>query len=152
MYIKNIIDKYDSITYHGKLNTKQLYKLISTADYWLYTCTWPETSCITAMEMLMSNVICLYYPVAGLVNTVGDYGIKVENGTELDTILNLSEERKAELRKNGKEYALTCNDTIKKFLMDLKWWNWSNEKIKKNKEFFYLNLNTIENISEIEIK
>ena len=38
------------------------------------------------------------------------------------------------------------------FLMNLKWWNWSDEKIKKNKEFFYLNLNTIENISEIEIK
>ena len=36
--------------------------------------------------------------------------------------------------------------------MNLKWWNWSDEKIKKNKEFFYLNLNTIENISEIEIK
>jgi len=109
MYIKNIIDKYHSITHHGKLNTKELYKLISSADYWLYTCTWHETSCITAMEMLMSNVICLYYPIAGLVDTVGDYGIKVKGGNEIETILNLSEERKTELRKNGKEYALRCS-------------------------------------------
>ena len=43
------------------------------------------------------------------------------------------------------------NDTIKKFLMDLKWWNWSEEKIKNNKDFFYLNLNNVKNISEIEI-
>ena len=57
----------------------------------------------------MSNVICLYYPVAGLVDTIGDYGIKVERGNEIDAILNLSEERKDELRKNGKDYALTCS-------------------------------------------
>ena len=109
MYIKNIIDNNPNITYHGKLNTKELYKLINNADYWLYTCTWPETSCITAMEMLMCEVVCLYYPVAGLVNTIGDYGIKVERGNEIETIVNLSRERKTELRKKGKEYALSCS-------------------------------------------
>jgi len=35
--------------------------------------------------------------------------------------------------------------------MDLKWWNWNEEKIKNNKKFFYSNLNTVENISGIEI-
>ena len=109
MYIKNIIDNNPNITYHGKLNTKELYKLINSADYWLYTCTWPETSCITAMEMLMCEVVCLYYPVAGLNNTIGDYGIKVEKGNEIETILNLSIERKTRLRKKGKEYALSCS-------------------------------------------
>lgn len=108
MYIKNIIDNNPNITYHGKLNTKELYKLINSADYWLYTCTWPETSCITAMEMLMCGVICLYYPIAGLNDTIGEYGIKVERGNEIETILNLSKERKTRLRKKGKEYALSC--------------------------------------------
>ena len=46
------------------------------------------------MEMLMNEVICLYYPVAGLVDTVGNYGIKVQPGNEIDTILNLSSEKK----------------------------------------------------------
>lgn len=35
------------------------------------------------------------------------------------------------------------------FLLDIKWWNWSDEKIKKNKDFFFLNLN---NISLIDLK
>jgi len=107
--MKVIIDNHDSISHLGKLNTEELYQLTSTAEYWLYTNTFAETSCITGMEMLMNEVICLYYPVAGLVDTIGDYGIKVERGNELETILNLSEERKTELRKNGKEYALTCS-------------------------------------------
>lgn len=31
-------------------------------------------------------------------------------------------------------------DTID-FLLDIKWWNWDDEKIRKNKEFFYTDLN-----------
>ena len=107
--MKNIIDKYESITHHGKLNTDELYKLASISEYWLYTNTFPETSCITGMEMLMSEVICLYYPLAGLTDTIGEYGIKVQTGNEIETLLNLSEERKIELINNGKEYALTCS-------------------------------------------
>ena len=104
-----IINKHSSITHHGKLNTKQLYDLMSISEYWLYTNTFPETSCITAMEMLMSGVICLYYPLAGLVDTVGNYGIQIKSGNEIESLMNLSEERKNELIKNGKEYALTCS-------------------------------------------
>jgi tetratricopeptide (TPR) repeat protein len=107
--VKKIIDNFDSIVHHGQLNSDKLYKLLSLADYWLYTNTFPETSCITAMEMLINEVVCLYYPNAGLVNTIGDYGIKVESGNEIDSILNLSEEQKNVLRKNGKEYALSCS-------------------------------------------
>jgi len=107
--MNKIIQANNSITHHGNLNTKDLYHLISRCEYWLYTNTIEESSCITALEMLMSNVICLYYPVAGLVDTIDDYGIKVEKGNEIDAILNLSEEKKDKLRKKGKEYALTCS-------------------------------------------
>lgn len=40
---------------------------------------------------------------------------------------------------------------VKDFLLKLKWWDWDDEKIKKNSEFFYLNLNTINNVNEIKI-
>ena len=40
------------------LNSIELYDLMAKTDYWLYTNTFPETSCITAMEMLMNEVIC----------------------------------------------------------------------------------------------
>ena len=107
--IKKIIDNYDSIIHHGKLQTDQLYKLLKKSEYWLYTNTFPETSCITAMEMLNSFVICIYYPSAGLVETIGDYGIKVNTGTEIETILKLSEEDKAMFHKKVKEYAFNCS-------------------------------------------
>ena len=108
--IEKLITQYsDSVTHHGKLNTLQLHDLISKAEYWLYTCTFYETSCITALEMLMHEVVCLYYPLAGLNETIGKYGIQVIPGTEVQSIINLSEERKAEMRINGKKYATSCS-------------------------------------------
>jgi beta-1,4-mannosyl-glycoprotein beta-1,4-N-acetylglucosaminyltransferase len=101
--------KYDSIKHHGKLNTTDLNNLISNAEYWLYTNTFPETSCITGMEMLMSEVICLYYPLAGLLDTVGEYGIQVRQGNEIETLLSLTEDQKVLMRKKGKEYAMSCS-------------------------------------------
>lgn len=104
-----IINNFDSITHHGKLNTNELYDLMNKSEYWLYTNTFPETSCITAMEMLMSEVICLYYPIAGLNDTIGDYGIPVNQGDEIKTLINLTTEKKARMREKGKEYALSCS-------------------------------------------
>ena len=104
-----IINDHDSITYHGKLNTTELYALMSKSEYWLYTNTFPETSCITALEMLMNEVICLYYPNAGLNDTIGNYGIPVKSGNEIETILQLTAEKKALFREKGREYALSCS-------------------------------------------
>jgi hypothetical protein len=82
---------------------------MSIAEYWLYPSYFPETSCITSLEMLASEVICLYYPVAGLVNTIGDYGIPIAEGNEIDTLLDLSVKRKNDLKKKGRDYALNCS-------------------------------------------
>ena len=106
--LKTIIDSYDSIQYLGKLNGQQLYEEMASSEYWLYPTHWPETSCITALEMLMSGVICLYYPVAGIVDTLGNYGIPLEKDQEIETINNLTVKRKTEIIQRGKEYALSC--------------------------------------------
>lgn len=107
--IKSKIDRYSNIKHVGKLNKNDLYNLMSSAEYWLYPTNFNETSCITSMEMLMSEVICIYYPVAGLVNTLGEYGIPIKRGQEVDTIVNLTNTKKDEIRKRGKEYALSCS-------------------------------------------
>ena len=107
--IKNIIDNHNSIQYLGKLNTEQLYNEMASSEYWLYPTHWAETSCITALEMLMSEVICLYYPVAGLVDTMDKFGLQVQTGKEIDTIVSLTEEQKQLLRKNGREYVEQCS-------------------------------------------
>ena len=81
---------------------------MSISEYWLYPCIFSETSCITALEMLMSEVLCLYYPLAGLTDTMGGCGIKINPGNEIDSLLkliNLSENEKCNLRKEGKKYA-----------------------------------------------
>jgi len=107
--ILEYIQKTPSITHIGKLNRTELYDFMSSAEYWLYPSYFQETSCITSLELLASEVICLYYPVAGLVNTIGDYGIPISEGNEIDKLLNLSMKQKTELKKRGKEYALNCS-------------------------------------------
>jgi FkbM family methyltransferase len=107
--LRDVIEKHEGVKHLGSLNKTQLYEMMASAEYWLYPTSFSETSCITAMEMLMSEVICIYYPLAGLNNTLGKYGIQVIPGTEIQSIMNLSEERKTEMRINGKEYAMSCS-------------------------------------------
>ena len=106
-----VINKSPTIKHHGKLNSTELYKLIYSAEYWLYTTTFYETSCITALEMLGLEVICLYYPLGGLVNTINNYGIQVNSGNEIQTILDLNNNKKLKnkIKKKGKAYAMTCS-------------------------------------------
>jgi glycosyltransferase involved in cell wall biosynthesis len=111
--LKNIIDNTDSITYLGNLNVNKLYEEMSSSEYWLYPTHYPETSCITALEMLMSEVICLYYPVAGLPYTIDKYGIQVSPNSEIDTIVSLTDEQKIQLKQNGKLYAKSCSWEIR---------------------------------------
>jgi GR25 family glycosyltransferase involved in LPS biosynthesis len=129
--LDKIIKNHESIKHVGCLNKYKLYELMSSSEFWLYPTNFNETSCITAMEMLMSDVICLYYPIAGLVDTLGDYGITVERGNELNTILNLSTKQKYDIRQRGKKYALSCS-----------WANRANEWIN----LFYDNYNNSEEL------
>ena len=82
---------------------------MSRAEYWLYTNTIEESSCITSLEMLMSQVICMYYPNAGLNDTIGKYGISVNPGSEVEAIMHLTTEKKELLKKTGREYAMSCS-------------------------------------------
>jgi len=102
--MNKIIEIYPSIKHHGKLSQSELYNMACFSEYWLYPCTFEETSCITALEMLASEVICLYYPIGGLTETMDTYGIQTEFGNEINTLRDISEETKKRLKKNGKIY------------------------------------------------
>jgi glycosyltransferase involved in cell wall biosynthesis len=101
------------IRHLGQLNPTQLYAEMGAAEYWLYPTDWPETSCITAMEMLMSEVICFYYPVAGLTETMGGCGIQIApgSGSNVQTLAQIAidETKKEALRKQGRAYAESCS-------------------------------------------
>jgi mannosyltransferase OCH1-like enzyme len=107
--LKQIMDSYSSIHFLGKLNTTKLYEEMNSTEFWLYPTNFNETSCITALEMLMNEVICIYYPVAGLINTIDKYGVQVQSGNEIETLVCLTDEQKITLRKNGRLYAETCS-------------------------------------------
>jgi hypothetical protein len=105
---KEEIDKFPSIIYKGKLKPDLLYKEMETSEYWLYPTNWLETSCITALEMLMSEVICIYNPIGGLIDTVGYYGMQIKEGTNLSELLTMNEEKKQVIRAKGRKYAESC--------------------------------------------
>ena len=107
-----VIKSHDSIKHVGRLNPVQLYELMASSEYWLYPSYWPETSCITALEMLRSGVICLYYPIAGITETISGNGIQIkekEECIELSKVLNMSEEEKRGLVQKGVEYTGRCS-------------------------------------------
>ena len=108
--LQNTINEL-GVTHLGKLASRELYKLMDCSEYWLYPCTFNETSCITAMEMLMSGVICLYYSIAGLADTMQDYGVIIRYGNEIDTLVNLK--NKSLIVERGIEYAKTISWQIR---------------------------------------
>ena len=107
--LEKIIQQNTSIKHLGKLDPKNLYSLMDRSEYWLYPCSFQETSCITALEMLASGVICLYYPIAGLADTMKDYGIQIQHGNEIETLLKISLFDKIKLKQRGLEYARSCS-------------------------------------------
>jgi hypothetical protein len=152
--LRDIMQKYEGVKHVGSLNKAELYEMMASAEYWLYPTSFNETSCITAMEMLMSEVICIYYPVAGLVNTIGNYGIPVQPGQEIDAILELSTSRKNSIKEAGKEYATSCswNNRALQWLELMRLNNNSNngndKSLKKKRWCFYHRYFTIETISQ----
>jgi glycosyltransferase involved in cell wall biosynthesis len=96
-----------NIEFLGCLKPSELYALMASSEYWFYPTGFHETFCITAVEMLHSNVICLYYPVAALQNTVGEYGISISHGSDLDAIISIASdpERKQKMMERGLAYA-----------------------------------------------
>jgi len=103
----------ECIRHLGQLSPAQLYAEMGAAEYWLYPTDWPETSCITAMEMLMSGVVCLYYPVAGLTDTMGGCGIPIAPGSEMETLCRITsdEPERTKLREQGRAYVEGCTWT-----------------------------------------
>jgi len=101
------INNLKNVYHHGKLNQIKLYLLMQSSEYWLYPCSFRETSCITAMEMMMSEVICLYYPIAGLTDTMNGHGIQICEGNEIETLNGII--NKKELIESAKKYAMECS-------------------------------------------
>ena len=107
--LEHEIKKYSNVDHLGKLNEKELYDLMNKSEFWIYPTNFSETSCITAMEMLKSRVICLYYPIGGLVDTINGNGIQLIRDKEVNQIINLTEDEKQTIIEKGERYANACS-------------------------------------------
>jgi hypothetical protein len=119
--IRDLLETYDvsnngyNIFYHGWVDKKTLADAWSTAEYWLYPCTFMETFCLTALEAAITKTFAITNDLAALQNTLGDRGlvIKGDASTEewqinaLDQLFKIMEEpdRKQMLIQRNYEWA-----------------------------------------------
>lgn len=82
------VPEMDGIKWLGALSPKKLYAEISKAEYWLYPSVYPETFCISALEMMVGgvkmlstntgNLNSLITPFANIIDleSIEAYGLK----------------------------------------------------------------------------
>ncbi len=63
------------VSYHGRVSQEVLAEEFLLAEYWLYPCSFLETSCITAMEAMAAGCKIITTDLAALTETVSNYGI-----------------------------------------------------------------------------
>lgn len=72
--------KKKDVFYHGRIGQDKLAEEQLKASLWLYPTCFTETWCITAVEMMAAGVPIICSNLAGLQDTVGNYGILIGNG------------------------------------------------------------------------
>ncbi len=60
----------DGVTHLGRIGHDRVAEEFLAADVWAYPCTFPETSCITAMKAQAAGAIPVVFPTAALRETV----------------------------------------------------------------------------------
>lgn len=90
-------------------------------------------------------------------NTVILSGVKIGNGAILGTGSIVTKDVEPYSIVSGipaRKIKMRFNEEIVKYFQEIKWWNWSENKIKMNEKFFYQNqnLSTLEEIESIIIQ
>lgn len=88
---EGVVDKMnalydDGVRDMGSVSKEELYAAMAKASYWMYLTHYEETFCITALEMQMSEVLCITSDQAALRDTVKS-GIIIPT-TDHDTMFN----------------------------------------------------------------
>jgi hypothetical protein len=78
MELYNQLKAMKNVVIHPRVSQDQLAIEIQKSEYWLYPTEFPETYCITALEMQMGRVHCIYRKLAALNEVVGDRGIGID--------------------------------------------------------------------------
>ena len=85
-----ILELSEYVQNFNRVDQNVLARAYNEADVWLYPTKFPETYCITALEAQMAKCLCVCTKLAGLINTVGDRGILInecDDTSKYDAIL-----------------------------------------------------------------
>ena len=77
--------KYD-VRYLGSLNPTDLIRQIKSSEYWLYPSKYPETYCITALEMMMGRVKIISTDTGNLKRLLSNKSVLIQSDKEIYTI------------------------------------------------------------------
>ncbi len=98
------------VTYHGALAKDDLYTLMGGCNALLYPCTFPESSCITAIEAMALGTYPVTTNAYALPETCGDYGHLIDgtpgtpeyDDTFVNTVLDLYETFDGQIGQNDR--------------------------------------------------
>lgn len=66
------IEAHPNMTYHGAKNNDEVLEALDKAHVFLYPCIWKETSCISLIEAIKSQVICVHPNYGALAETAAN--------------------------------------------------------------------------------
>ena len=66
------IEAHPNMTYHGTKSNEEVLEALDKAHVFLYPCVWKETSCISLIEAIKSQVICVHPNYGALAETSGN--------------------------------------------------------------------------------
>jgi glycosyltransferase involved in cell wall biosynthesis len=93
-YLMELIRNADGVTDEGRVSQNQQYKDFAESGVWLYPTEFYEISCITAMFSQALGCVPVCTPHAALVETVGDYGMKVPLSDICDATIEVLKDQK----------------------------------------------------------
>ena len=121
--------KLPGVTWLGALPPRKLYEQISKSEYWLYPSQYPETYCITALEMMLGGVKICSTNTGNLNTLLKNRGVIVDSNQMIGDIQ--TDMVNAVMRDNGachddkayhyKWYKQTMEN--KKWVMEQTWEN-----------------------------
>ena len=82
--LKEQLENTPGVIIHPRISQEELAKEMIKSDIWLYPTRFKETYCITALEMQMAGVLCIYSNNSCLDETVGDRGVLVNVDPDLE--------------------------------------------------------------------
>jgi len=114
--------KRPGISYHGRINQKELAEAQLSSSLWAYSTDFEESFCITAIEAQRAGVPIVATNYAGLQTTIGDSGILIGNGNKGQSYT--------------KEYREKFVEECISILKDRdKWLHWSEKGFKNTEKY-----------------